>query len=157
MPGVSPLGIEYAKLQSRAIFREAENVVREAAGLPRVGAGWVSESEMFNSLVEVFPGIRVQQHARPEWLKPQHLDAWFPDYNIAIEYQGAQHDAPVELFGGEEGFKRTVARDAKKRKLCGANGCHLIEVRPGYDSDELVAEIRGVIHSRSESRTPWYE
>ena len=30
----------------------------------------------------------------------------FPKENIGIEYQGEQHDSPVEFFGGEESFEK---------------------------------------------------
>ena len=32
-------------------------------------------------------------------------DFYLPKYNLLIEYQGEQHDHPVEYFGGEEKFK----------------------------------------------------
>ncbi len=46
-------------------------------------------------------------------LKRQHLDIYFPKYNIGIEYQGEQHSRPIEFFGGEEGFKATKERDKR--------------------------------------------
>ena len=38
-----------------------------------------------------------------------------------------------------------MERDARKRELCQANGCQLIEVHPGYVLDEVLAEIRKAI------------
>ena len=45
---------------------------------------------------------------------------------FGVEYQGKQHYEPISFFGGQEGFRRTVARDQKKLKLCEENGLHLI-------------------------------
>jgi hypothetical protein len=55
-----------------------------------------------------------------DWLKTgnktgkQELDIWIPELKLAIEYDGEQHFRPVSVFGGEEGFERTKARDAMK-------------------------------------------
>lgn len=45
-----------------------------------------------------------------------------PDYNIAIECQGKQHFIPVNIFGGEEGFKYRQELDFLKYELCKKNG-----------------------------------
>lgn len=40
---------------------------------------------------------------------------FFPNKNIGIEYQGIQHQRPVDIFGGEEGFKYRQELDKKKK------------------------------------------
>lgn len=74
----------------------------------------------------------------------QSLDIFIPSLSIGIEYQGIQHYEPVEIFGGEEGFKGVVERDSRKRQLCADNGVELIYWR--YDepvsSDVLKEKIR---------------
>ena len=120
-------------------FRIAENVVREARGHKPVGHGWVAETEMFLDLREAFGHeTEIVQHGSPHELISQHLDVWIPEWRIGIEYQGRQHDEPVDFFGGEEGFRATVARDATKRDRCQRSGIVLIEVRPGYDREGLI-------------------
>lgn len=126
----------------RAVLRRAENDVRQALGVPSIGEGWVSETELFRLIEQAFPEARVVRHARPRWLKPQHLDVYMPDYGVALEYQGAQHDEPVDFFGGEEAFVELRRRDARKRELCRKNDCILIEVRPGYDPTDLIRQVR---------------
>jgi hypothetical protein len=64
-----------------------------------------------------------------------------PDRGIAIEYQGEQHDRPIEFFGGEEAFRKNVERDRRKLAICKRNGVRVIYVRKGYELMELVAEI----------------
>ena len=48
--------------------------------------------------------------------------------NIAFEYQGKQHFEPVEIFGGEENFKKGQERDKIKKELSEKNGIKLIYV-----------------------------
>lgn len=71
----------------------------------------------------------------------QHLDIWIPELNIAIEYHGLQHDQPVDFFGGQDAYDKNVERDNRKKTLCMENGVRLIEVREGYDIQELIREI----------------
>lgn len=125
----------------RTLIREAENTVREEMNIPRVGEGWISETELYHALRRFFHPIEVIQHARPEWLGKQHLDVFFPSELVAVEYQGLQHDEPVSYFGGEKAWRAVRRRDAKKRRLCKANGVRLFEVRSGYSLAELIEEI----------------
>jgi len=121
--------------------REAENAVREEMSLPRVGEGWVAEMQLYRDLCDAFPSSDVVHHARPPWLGKQHLDVFLPEYAVAIEYQGVQHDKPVAYFGGEEAHRKTQRRDETKKRLCTANGVHLIYVREGYELSEVVREV----------------
>lgn len=63
-----------------------------------------------------------------KWLKykkPQKLDFYLPDYNIAIECQGIQHFKDVPFF---KQSKRTPVKilDENKRKLCEENGIKIL-------------------------------
>jgi len=114
------------------IIRSAENAVREDRGLPRIGEGWIAETELYYNIKNAMSEYKVEQHGRPNWLGQQHLDVWLPEINVAVEYHGLQHDQPVEFFGGAEAYKKTLERDARKRRKCEQNNVILIEVRPGY-------------------------
>ncbi len=126
----------------RTLARKAENMVREDAGLPRVGEGWLSETRLFHELRDAFPEQTAEQHASPEWLGRQHLDIYLPEIAVGVEFQGAQHDGPVDFFGGPEAYEAVQKRDARKLRLCKRHGVELVYVRPGYDLDAVVAEIR---------------
>ena len=142
---VSP-AIELAALaQCKRILREAESNVREQEGLPRIGEGWVSETELFNLVRTSLPTISVVQHARPDWLSPQHLDVYLPQFGIALEFQGAQHLGPVDYFGGEKAYEQQKRRDARKKKLCAKNSCTLVEVFQGYAADDVVGVVQSHI------------
>lgn len=126
----------------RALARNAENMVREDAALPRVGEGWLSETRLFHELRDAFPEQTVEQHASPGWLGRQHLDVYLPEMAVGVEYQGAQHDRPVDFFGGPAAYEAVKKRDARKRRFCKRHGVELVYVRPGYALDFVISEIR---------------
>jgi hypothetical protein len=131
----------YVRQYCVALTREAENAVRDDGGIPRVGEGWLGETRLFYEIRDAFSEHLVVRHARPKFLRQQHLDVFIPELMVALEYQGAQHDQPVEFFGGVEAFQRTQERDSRKRRLCEANGVRLIEVRPYYQLADLLISI----------------
>lgn len=127
------------------LLREAENTLRLSFGAKKVGEGWISETELFYKLKNKFLELEVVQHGRPDWLGRQHVDIWIPDYKIGIEYQGQQHDRPIEFFGGEKSFEENKKRDERKRMLFTENNANLIEVREGFNFEILCEEIKSYI------------
>ena len=119
-----------------------QNEFRISKGLPKIGEGWISETDLYYSIKNEFKNIEIIHHGKPDWLGRQHVDIWIPKYNIGIEYQGLQHDVPIDFFGGEEGFKKNKERDLRKKKLFLKNNSILIEVREGYDKIELFNLIK---------------
>lgn len=130
-------------------MREGENLFRDQKNIPRIGEGWVSETELYYKLKETFTDLDVVHHASPEWLGRQHLDIFMPKLKFAIEYQGKQHDEPVNFFGGDEAFEKTKERDMKKKTLCEENDVKLMYVRPGYDFEQVVATIKSILQDRT--------
>ena len=128
--------------QFRVILKKAEDLYRAEIGMPKIGEGWVSETELFYKIKDTFTDYEVIHHGNPDWLGRQHLDIYFPILKIGIEYQGLQHYEPVEYFGGKEAFQKNVERDYKKRELCEINNCALIYVNEKYDFDRIVLEIK---------------
>jgi hypothetical protein len=95
----------------RTAGREIENNARVLANMPKVGQGWISETELYELIRIAFENeTPVIQHGSPAWLGQQHLGVWIPMWNVAIEYQGLQHDQPVEFFGGGGILRRTTSR-----------------------------------------------
>jgi hypothetical protein len=122
-------------------YNVPENTIRGILGLPKIGEGWISETNLYYEIRSFFINEIVVQHARPKWLKRQHFDIFLPNRNLAIEYQGDQHQGPVEYFGGEEAFRKNKERDLKKRKLAEENNCFIIYVYPGYDLSNVIDEV----------------
>jgi len=123
------------------LTKEAENSVREEKGIPKIGEGWVGETNLYYELKNELQGTTIIHHARPKWLPRQHLDIFIPERRVAIEYQGIQHDQAVNWFGGEQAFKDTKRRDARKLRLCKKNDVYLIYVYPDYKLKEIINTI----------------
>lgn len=129
------------------LARESENLVRDHHSVPRVGEGWISETELYKTIKDRFrTKYKVLQHGSPDWLGRQHFDVWIPELSIAIEYQGQQHYEPIDHFGGEEGFKKTVQRDNRKRKLAKAHNVLLIEVDSETNIEDIFSTIENVVN-----------
>ena len=64
------------------------------------------------------------------------FDFYLKEYNLAIEYDGQQHFKPVERFGGEEAFWKTVVNDAIKNAYCEDNNIKLIRI-PYWDFNNI--------------------
>jgi len=116
---------------------DSEKELRELKGLHQKGEKWVNETLLYNSIKTKYPEYTVHHDYGTKWLKPQRLDVYIEEINVGVEYQGKQHQEPVEFFGGIEGFKKIQERDAKKKRLCEENNCTLIYVYPD-ESDEVV-------------------
>lgn len=67
---------------------------------------------------------------------PLPFDFYLPDYNVAIEYNGAQHYEEVEYFGGKERFEVQQRHDKIKENYCKENGIPLIRIPYYANTDE---------------------
>lgn len=126
----------------RTLINMVENLARDEFGYKRIGESWVAETLLYYEIRQAFAPLAVLHHASPDWLGKQHLDIFIPELRIAVEYQGLQHDEPVEYFGGKAAFEKTRIRDEKKQELCKKHDVKLILIKPGYVLDEVVERIR---------------
>jgi len=62
-----------------------------------------------------------------------YFDFYLPEYNICIEFDGAQHYVPVDFFGGVDNLIVTKKRDTIKNNFCEENNINLIRIK--YDDD----------------------
>lgn len=143
--GVTHVAEKAVLSQFRLFLKRAEDSYRESIGMPKVGEGWISETELYYKIATAFPQYEVVHHGRPPWLGNQHLDVYMPELNVGVEYQGAQHYRAVEFFGGAEAFEKNVERDQRKRLKCEENGCTLIYVDEGYVFDDVRSAIENAI------------
>ena len=67
-----------------------------------------------------------------------HFDFWLPDLNTAIEYDGKQHYEPIDLFGGEDGFKLRKKHDQMKDYYCKEHSIKLIRIPYNQKVDEIL-------------------
>ena len=75
-----------------------------------------------------FPSVWHNKIINPETGYRLELDCYNAEKGLAFEYNGAQHYEPVDFFGGEETYKKQLARDAHKRKRCKELGITLFEI-----------------------------
>jgi hypothetical protein len=154
LPLIQPLIMECMSRHIAKLFRECEDRFRQSLGLRGVGQGWVSEATLFALLKNAFSDQVVLQHARPKWIGRQHLDIYFPQMNVAVEYQGVQHERAVSIFGGEAALSVRKRMDKKKKEACRANGCRLIEVFPGDPMERVVEEVKKCAAKTQSAFTP---
>ncbi len=128
--------------KASSLLREAENEYRINIGAKKVGESWISETELFYKIKNALPHLKVIHHGSPGWLGRQHFDIWIPEINCAVEFQGQQHDKPINFFGGEEAFKKNKKRDLLKKKKASSNSVALIEVRQGYKIEDVLRTIK---------------
>ena len=74
--------------------------------------------------------------------QPLPFDFYLPEKNIAIEYNGRQHYASIDFFGGEKQLHLQRHHDWLKRKYCKKNNITLITIR----YDESVEEKLGILN-----------
>ena len=63
-------------------------------------------------------------------------DFYIPEYRLLIEYQGEQHYKPIEIFGGEEAFKKQIIHDEEKDKYAKINNYRLLKI-PYFNIDKI--------------------
>lgn len=59
---------------------------------------------------------------------PLRFDFYLPSFNCCVELDGPQHRAPVERFGGEDGFKILCEHDKIKNQYCQNHQIKLIRI-----------------------------
>ena len=102
---------------------------------------WKSEELMFDCVKKVFNKREVIHQYRPYFLNQQSYDVFVCGVNVAFEYQGKQHFEPINIFGGEENFKKQQERDKNKKKLSEKNNITLIYINYWEDvTVELIKE-----------------
>lgn len=134
----------------KVFLRESENIIRKKYGLPNVGEGWVSETELYYKIKEKYgKKFNVTHGARPKFLGRQHLDIYIEELSVAIEYQGKQHFEPVDFFGGKKAFRENQKRDQRKQKLCIENGVEIIYVTESCKIEDIYELIDSKVSSNN--------
>ncbi len=60
--------------------------------------------------------------------KPLEFDFYIPSLNLIIEYDGLQHFQPVNRWGGEKQFQKTLINDKIKNEYCNKKGIMLLRI-----------------------------
>ena len=130
-------------------FEQTPNTHLQGKGCPKCRLK--SQTILFNKLKDSFPDkLIIYECNSIDWLKPQRFDIYFPEYNIAIEYNGEQHYRPIDAFGGDIGFKNTIDRDDLKRRKCKENNCNLFEIKYDYSDleyENLLTDLNNIFNN----------
>lgn len=81
-------------------------------------------------------------------------DFYLPDFGILIEYNGQQHYKPIDVFGGEDGFRKTLERDKEKRIIAKNNGYPLITLTYKHSGENALE--RYLIRSLKRFYKHWF-
>ncbi len=109
-----------------------ENRIRQNKGYDEVGS-YIMEKLLYNKLCNEFPELSIISQYSPVWLRPQRIDIFIKDCDLAIEYNGAQHYSPIDFFGGNEGLELRKVLDRRKKLLCSEYDIRLVEIT--YEED----------------------
>lgn len=107
-----------------------------------------TQEKIFEFLKQNFSEHIWEWEASPSWLGSQRFDIYNEKYNLAIEYNGEQHYIPIEIFGGEDGYKNCIERDNRKFKLCEENKCILYVIKyDNVDYDKIKKDITEILNN----------
>lgn len=124
------------------IYNEASNKVRDTIGYPRIGERYKRETELYYLIKGLFDGYKIIREASPSWLKPQRLDIFIPDLDLACEYQGEQHYMPISAWGGEDCLEKNKERDRIKKEKCKKNKIQVVYFYYWENINEQLIEKR---------------
>lgn len=131
--------------------RQIENTLRAELGFPEVGKPGFTETELYRIIKAIFPDDPVQRRVRPARLDGLEVDILLPTRNLAIEFHGPQHFAPVWPHRDESAFNKAQERDCRKRSLLEANGFALCEFtnEDTIDMASVRRRIREILQARA--------
>jgi hypothetical protein len=123
----------------------------------KIVGSFYNENLLFREIKKNFgKEYTVISQGSPEWLRPQRFDIYFPEINIAVEYQGEQHLYPVD-FGGqgekiaEQQFKENLKRDNIKSEKAKENNCSILYIFPEYDIKNVLSDLKKIIKEKVEN------
>lgn len=127
-------------------FGSFNKAVVEAGLNPNAVRG--SDSKVAKSMIkkcsEILGEKPIKEHTfdwliNPETGKHLYIDAYFPEHNIAFEYDGPHHFIEVPFYGGKTNLVNIQRLDSLKNTLLFKNGVKYI--RFPYDSPHSRGEI----------------
>lgn len=137
---------DWIKYELTKIYSDVIDYYAEAGRIEKIIPKWKTQFLLFENLKAHFKNEVIVSEGSPDFLISQRFDIWFPKRYIAVEYNGRQHYEPIDFFGGEEGFRKTVANDKLKAQKCIDNNVKLIVVKRGFSLKQLIYTIEDLIN-----------
>lgn len=86
-----------------------------------------TQTEELEIILEM-KGIIYEKEVVISELNNKRFDYYLPEYNLFIEFDGAQHHYPVDHFGGYENYIKQVKIDAEKTLWCYENSYQFLRL-----------------------------
>lgn len=108
------------------------------------------EQEAIDLVAKLLNRTPLRQHAFP-WLlsdtgRPLHVDAYFQDHSLAVEYDGKQHRQFIHYYHRtNDSFRDAQERDRAKDRLLSQHGIILLRIRD--DEPKTEEHVRFRLHS----------
>lgn len=74
-------------------------------------------------------------------------DGYFEEYNLIVEFDGAQHRMPVINYGGRERYEKQIKNDQLKDKLLKEHGYKILRIdsrSKWYEDEYLITKLKDV-------------
>ena len=95
-------------------------------------------------LARAFPDHQFAYNSRPDWLSGLEFDCYSKELNLAVEYNGRQHEVYTPFFHRDEnGFYHQIERDLRKAGIAEERGTILIVIPSKVPLTKLRAHILG--------------
>ena len=124
------------------VFEQAPSDHMRGIGCPTCGRQSRGEAEIKKLLIENDIKFKPQKTFDDCIYKNKlSFDFYLIDYNILIEYDGAQHFKPIKGWGGEKSFLEIKKRDKIKNDYCFRNGKKLYRISYKENIKEKINEL----------------
>jgi hypothetical protein len=112
---------------------------------------WINQYNLYKNTKLIFKNsaVKVFREFSPPSMGRQRLDVYFEinDQKIAFEYQGEQHYKSVSFFGGDNGFKKRLELDKRKKNICKKLNIKLIKFK--HTDSVSINSIIKIMHVRN--------
>lgn len=125
------------------MFYSETNSVLKGSGCPKCK---LSRGEREISKILDRMGIEYEQQKTFDSCRNKRklpFDFYLKGYNTLIEYDGLQHEKPIEYFGGEYSYNNQIKRDKIKNEFAKNNNYNLIRIK----YTENIKNIEKIIQS----------
>lgn len=110
----------------------------------KTSCGCSKYSNMENYIVDILSTYKINYIPQARFsdcrnIYPLPFDFYLYDYNTIIEFDGEQHSQPIDFFGGEKTFVKTLYNNEIKNNYCKQHDINLIRL-PHYLTTEQIKE-----------------
>lgn len=132
--------IKFKCTKCGTVFKTEPNAILRISGCPACAES-KGELAIANILDKLGVSYIIQKRFdKCRYIRPLPFDFYINDYGTLIEFDGPQHNIPVDFWGGEDGLRLYKKRDSIKNKFALDNGYKLIRI-PYTQNDEKISNI----------------